>query len=129
MRRHVWLLIAGLCGAAVLPPAGEAQREPPVAKRVQKVDTLHGEILRDDYSWLREKTNPEVRRYLEAENAYTEASLAHTAALRDSIYGEMLARIKETEFLSVPTRYRGYWYYRRTEKGKNYPIYCRRKGS
>ncbi len=117
-----------MCGAAVLPRAGEAQREPPVAKRVQKVDTLHGEILRDDYSWLRQKTNPEVRRYLEAENAYTEASLAHTATLRDSIYREMLGRIKETD-LSVPWRYRGYWYYSRTEKGKNYPIYCRRKGS
>jgi oligopeptidase B len=112
----------------MLPRAGEAQREPPVAKRVQKVDTLHGEILRDDYFWLREKTNPEVRSYLEAENAYTEANLAHTAALRDSIYGEMLGRIKETD-LSVPWRYRGYWYYSRTEKGKNYPIYCRRKGS
>ena len=112
----------------MLPRAGEAQREPPVAKRVQKVDTLHGEILRDDYHWLREKTNPEVRRYLEAENAYTEASLAHTATLRDSIYREMLGRIKETD-LSVPWRYRGYWYYSRTEKGKNYPIYCRRKGS
>ena len=123
-----WLLIAGMCVAAVLPRAGEAQREPPVAKRVEKVDTLHGEIFRDDYHWLREKTNPEVRRYLESENAYTEASLAHTAGLRDSLYREMLGRIKETD-LSVPWRYRGYWYYSRTEKGKNYPIYCRRKGS
>ena len=89
-----------MCIAAVLPRAGEARREPPVA----------------------------VRRYLESENAYTEASLAHTAGLRDSIYREMLGRIKETD-LSVPWRYRGYWYYSRTEKGKNYPIYCRRKGS
>ncbi|HEY7615072.1 MAG TPA: S9 family peptidase [Gemmatimonadales bacterium] len=128
MRRHICLLIAGLCGAAVLPPAGEAQRQPPSAKRIQKVDTLHGEILRDDYYWLRQKSNPEVRRYLEAENAYTEASLAHTAPLRDSIYREMVGRIKETD-LTVPWRYQGYWYYSRTEKGKNYPIYCRKKGS
>jgi oligopeptidase B len=128
VRRHICLLIAGLCGAAVLPPAGEAQRQPPSAKRIQKVDTLHGEILRDDYYWLRQKSNPEVRRYLEAENAYTEASLAHTAPLRDSIYREMVGRIKETD-LTVPWRYQGYWYYSRTEKGKNYPIYCRKKGS
>jgi oligopeptidase B len=128
VRRPICLLIAGLCGAAVLPPAGEAQRQPPSAKRIQKVDTLHGEILRDDYYWLRQKSNPEVRRYLEAENAYTEASLAHTAPLRDSIYREMVGRIKETD-LTVPWRYQGYWYYSRTEKGKNYPIYCRKKGS
>ena len=62
MRRHVWLLIAGMCVAAVLPRAGEAQREPPVAKRVEKVDTLHGEIFRDDYHWLREKDQPGSRR-------------------------------------------------------------------
>ena len=128
MCRCVRLLIASMCVASVLPRAAEAQGEPPVAKRIQKVDTLHGEILRDDYYWLREKKNPEVRRYLEAENAYTEASLAHTQTLRDSMYREMVGRLKETD-LSVPWRYRGYWYYSRTEKGKNYPIYCRKRGS
>jgi oligopeptidase B len=112
----------------VLPRAAEAQGGTPVAKRIQKVDTLHGEILRDDYYWLRGKKNPDVRRYLEAENAYTEASLAHTQTLRDSMYREMVGRMKETD-LSVPWRYRGYWYYSRTEKGKNYPIYCRKRGS
>jgi oligopeptidase B len=117
-----------MCGAAVLPGAAQSQGEPPAAKRIPWADTLHGEILRDDYHWLREKTNPEVRRYLEAENAYTEANLAHTQALRDSMYQEMLGRMKETD-LSVPWRYRGYWYYSRTEKGKNYPIYCRKRGS
>jgi oligopeptidase B len=128
VRKYVCLLIAAMGAAAVLPRGTEAQGEPPVAKRIQKVDTLHGEILRDDYYWLRQKSNPEVRRYLEAENAYTEASLAHTQALRDSMYKEMVGRMKETD-LSVPWRYRGYWYYSRTQKGKNYPIYCRRKGS
>jgi oligopeptidase B len=128
VRRYVCFLIAGMGAAAVLPRAAEAQGEPPVAKRIQKVDTLHGEILRDDYYWLRQKANPEVRRYLEAENAYTEASLAHTQALRDSMYKEMVGRMKETD-LSVPSRYRGYWYYSRTQKGKDYPIYCRKKGS
>ena len=108
MRIHGCLVIAGLCCAPALSGAAEAQREPPVAKRIPRVDTLHGDVLRDDYYWLREKSNPEVRRYLEAENAYTETSLAHTASLRDSIYREMLGRIKETD-LTVPFRYRGYW--------------------
>lgn len=128
MRIHGCLVIAGLCCAPALSGAAEAQREPPVAKRIPRVDTLHGDVLRDDYYWLREKSNPEVRRYLEAENAYTETSLAHTASLRDSIYREMLGRIKETD-LTVPFRYRGYWYYTRTEQGKDYPVYCRKKGS
>jgi oligopeptidase B len=128
VRVYAWLMIAAFWGAALLPRAAEGQAGPPLAKRVPKVDTLHGEVRRDDYHWLREKTNPEVKRYLDAENAYTESSLAHTKALRDSIYREMLGRIKETD-LDVPWHYRGYWYYSRTVQGKDYPIYCRKKGS
>jgi oligopeptidase B len=103
-------------------------QSPPVARVIPKVDTLHGEILRDDYFWLREKQSPEVRAYLEAENAFTEAGMRHTVALQDRLYGEILGRIKETD-LSVPYRDHGYWYYTRTEQGKSYPIYCRKKGS
>ncbi len=119
---------AGLCLAVGVPRTLEAQGEPPVAKRITKTDTLHGEVLRDDYFWLREKSNPEVVRYLEAENGYTETQLSHTRATQDSIYREALGRIKETD-LSVPARHRGYWYYTRYERGKSYPIFCRKKGS
>ena len=69
-----------------------------------------------------------MKAYLEAENAYTEAGTAHTAALRDTLYKELLGRIKESD-QQVPCAEDGYWYYTRTEKGKAYPIFCRRKGS
>ena len=88
-------LLAIHCCALALPHPSAGQRQPPMAKRVPKVDTLHGDIRRDDYYWLREKSNPEVRRYLEAENAYTEASLAHAAPLRDTLYREMLVQACE----------------------------------
>ena len=120
-RRLPFLLVL----ATALPLAAQA---PPVARRIPKVDTLHGEVRVDDYSWLREKTNPEVITYLEAENAYTEAMTRHLEPLREQLYGEMLGRIKETD-LSVPYREGGYWYYTKTEQGKSYPIYCRKRGS
>ncbi|MBI4419384.1 MAG: S9 family peptidase [Gemmatimonadetes bacterium] len=101
-------------------------QSPPIAKAVPKVDTLHGDIRRDSYSWLREKKNPEVIAYLEAENAYTAARMKHTEGLQEKLYQEMLGRIKETD-VTVPYFHNGYWYYTRTERGKSYTIYCRKK--
>jgi oligopeptidase B len=126
---RIFVLIGLAALTSVVPASGlEAQVAPPVARRIPKVDTLHGDILRDDYYWLRQKSDPEVRGYLEAENAYTEAGLSHLKPTQDSIYREMLGRIKETD-LSVPWFYRGYWYYDRTEKGKDYEIFARKRGS
>ncbi|MGH7559695.1 MAG: S9 family peptidase [Gemmatimonadales bacterium] len=110
-------------GATATVPAG-----PPAAAKKPKVDTLHGEVRVDNYFWLREKTNPEVIKYLEAENAWTAAGMKHTEGLQDTLYREMLGRIKETD-LSVPYREGGYWYYSRTEQGKSYQILCRKKGT
>jgi len=104
------------------PPA------PPAAAKKPKVDELHGLRLVDDYFWLREKTNPAVIAYLNAENAYTDAVMKPTEKFQAALYKEMLGRIKETD-LSVPYRDNGWFYYSRTEKGKQYPILCRRKGS
>ena len=101
---------------------------PPSAKVIARIDTLHGDIRTDNYFWIREKTNPDVISYLNAENAYTAAKMKHTEALQQRLYDEMLGRIKETD-LSVPFRDHGYWYYNRTEKGKSYPIRLRKKGS
>jgi oligopeptidase B len=101
---------------------------PPSAKVIARIDTLHDDIRTDNYFWIREKTNPEVISYLNAENAYTAAKMKHTEALQQRLYDEMLGRIKETD-LSVPFRDHGYWYYNRTEKGKSYPIRLRKKGS
>ena len=101
---------------------------PPVARKVPKVDVTHGERRVDDYFWLREKSNPEVAAYLEAENAYADAFMKPTEAFQEALYKEMLGRIQETD-LSVPYRDGGYFYYSRTEEGKQYPILCRKKGS
>ena len=92
------------------------------------MDTLHGEVRSDDWFWLRTKSDPAVAEYLEAENAYARAVLAPTAALQERLYQEMLGRIKQTD-LSVPVRDRGWWYYTRTEEGKQYPVYARKRGS
>ncbi len=102
--------------------------KPPVAKKVPHEEVVFGDRRVDDYSWLREKDSAEVVAYLDAENAYADAVMAPTKALEDRLYGEMLGRIKETD-LSVPYRDGGWYYYSRTEKGKQYAIQCRMKGS
>lgn len=101
---------------------------PPIARKIPKVDKIHGDVRTDNYYWLREKTNPEVIAYLEAENSYTEAMTKDLEGLRKKIYDEILGHIKQTD-LSVPYRLGEYWYYTRMEEGKQYPIHCRKKGS
>jgi oligopeptidase B len=101
---------------------------PPVAKKVPRTVTVHGTTLSDDYFWMRDKKNPEVIAYLEAENAYTDALTKHTAALQERLYKEMLSRIKETD-TNVPYPSGGYLYYTRTEAGKSYATFARRRGS
>ena len=101
---------------------------PPSAEKQPQVLELHGDRRIDDYFWLRDIENPKAIAYLEAENAYTEAMMQHTEALQTKLYNEMLARIQETD-LSVPFRKDDYYYYSRTEEGKGYPIFCRKKGS
>jgi oligopeptidase B len=120
--------LASLLLLGASPATGQPRPAAPVAARRPHVDTLFGGVRSDDYFWLREKADPAVRAYLEAENAYADAVLAPNAALRDTLYREMLARIKQTD-LSVPYRDGGFWYYTRTEEGRQYPIYCRRRGS
>ncbi len=101
---------------------------PPVAKKIPKVDTVHGDVRVDHYFWMREKTNPEVIAYLESENEYTESVMKPTEEFQALLYKEILGRIKQTD-LSVPYKYGQYWYYTRTEEGKQYPFYCRKHGS
>jgi oligopeptidase B len=101
---------------------------PPVARKDHKETTLHGVTLTDDYAWMRDKENPDVTAYLEAENAYAEAVTAPLANLRDELYKEMLSHIKQTD-ISVPYRDGLYWYYARTEEGLQYSIHCRKRGT
>ncbi|MDQ6764519.1 MAG: S9 family peptidase [Verrucomicrobiota bacterium] len=101
--------------------------KPPVAPRHAKVVGLHGDKIDDPYFWLREKENPEVLAHLKAENAYAAAVMAPFQGLEDSLYREMLGRIKQAD-VSAPYPQRGYWLYQRTEEGRQYPIFCRKKG-
>jgi oligopeptidase B len=101
---------------------------PPVAKKVAHVTEVDGHKTVDNYFWLRDKPNPEVRAYLEAENVYTDAVMKPTEPFQKKLYDEMLGRIKETD-VEVPYREGDYWYYVRTEAGKQYGIRCRKKGS
>src|ERR1700738_137441 len=101
---------------------------PPVALAEHTEKELHGIVLTDDYAWLRDKENPQVTEYLEAENAYAEAFMAPLAPLREQLYDEMLSHIKQTD-VSVPYRDGDYWYYTRTEEGQQCAIYCRKRGT
>jgi oligopeptidase B len=98
---------------------------PPIARKEPKETPMFGEVLQDNYAWLREKESPEVIAYLQAENAYSEAVMAPLAGLREKLYEEMLSHIKQTD-VSVPYKEGGWWYYSRTEEGLQYPVYCRK---
>jgi len=112
------LVALALTMNAADPPA-------PIAARKPKKITQHGETRTDDYFWMREKTNPEVLAYLEAENRYFEGVMKPVAALKETLYKEMVGRVQETD-LSVPERKDDYYYYTRIEKGQNYLLYCRK---
>lgn len=102
--------------------------QPPAAHRKTSEHVVHGDRRLDDYAWLRYKEDPRVTEYLNQENAYTDDYLKPTEGLQEKLYQEMLGRILQTD-LSVPSRLRGYWYYSRTEEGKQYSIHCRRAES
>ena len=121
MRRIVLPFLALLALASTT----SAQSAPPAARRIPKVDTLHGEVRVDDYFWLREKQNPEVIGYLEAENAWTAQGMRHTEALQEQLYKEILGRVKQSD-LSVPARKGAWEYFTRTAEGKAYPDFWRR---
>ncbi|OGC95485.1 MAG: oligopeptidase B [candidate division Zixibacteria bacterium RBG_16_53_22] len=109
--------------------ARETQRTvpaPPIAKAMPKADTLFGDIRIDNYFWLRDKANPEVIKYLEAENAYTDSMTAHLKRLQDGLYDEMVDRLVETD-TAAPVQIDNYYYYTRTVKDQQYPIYCRKE--
>jgi oligopeptidase B len=102
--------------------------EAPVAEKKPKELTIHGHTRIDDYYWLRERENPEVIAYLEAENAYRESVMKHTEQFQKDLFDEIVGRIKQDDE-SVPYKENGYYYYNRFEEGKEYPIFCRKKGS
>ena len=107
---------------------GAGAPQPPMAEKKPKTTNIHGTTLVDDFFWLREKTNPAVMAHLKAEDDYANTMMKPTAALQQKLYNEMLSHIKQTD-TNVPFRWGNYFYYTRTEEGKQYPIFCRKKGS
>lgn len=127
------LALLGLVSACRTPRAAQAyptsdsagELRPPVAPREPSVTTIHGVRRIDPYAWLRNRNDPRVKAYLQAENAYAEAVMWPTEALQQDLYRRMLARIRETD-ASAPVRHGPFLYYTRTERGLDYRIHCRR---
>jgi oligopeptidase B len=121
------LLALALIGIAMTQ---EQVPKPPAAKKVAKTTQIHGYTMVDDYAWLadKSKSDPAVLAYLKAEDEYADNLMKPAGVLQNALYGEMLARIKETDE-NVPYRKGDYFYYSRTEKGKQYPIYCRKRSA
>lgn len=97
---------------------------PPPARRVPHRRTFHGDTFTDPYDWMRDKDAPEVRAYVDAQNAYCKQRTASLAPLRDTLLDELKSRIQQTD-MSVPTRMDGYWYFTRTREGAQYAVQCR----
>jgi oligopeptidase B len=123
--RRTWLVVFGLFAACARVLA-QTPPHPPIARQVEHISSWHGEKVNDPFFWIREQSNPEVLKYLEAENAYTEAMTKDIQPFADALYQERLGHIKQTD-LTVPVRRGAYLYYSRTQEGKQYPIQCRRK--
>ncbi len=126
-------LLAGVAALFIVIVIGhivivaQGNMKPPVAKKEPKVLKIHGYEITDNYGWLRdrnEKKNPAVIDYLTAENAYTESFMGQHKRFEDDLYKEMLGRIKQDD-TSVPYQFGGYWYFTKTEEGKQYPTYLR----
>src|SRR5262249_38679961 len=133
LRLPILLSAAALIAPVVLNgkkmTAQEQPPKPPIAKKDPKTTHVHGYTVTDDYAWLADKTksDKDVLAYLKAETDYPDAMMKSTTDFQDSLYKEMLARIKETDE-NVPYRKGEYFYYTRTEQGKQYPIFSRKKG-
>lgn len=124
--RKIITLISLTCQISFLVAQNTIQV--PDCNKSPKNKTLHGVTLKDDYSWLRDRENPQVLKYIKAENTYTEKLMHPTKKFQKKLYKEILDRIKQTD-VSVPYKLRSYWYYIKEIKGKDYPICYRKKNS
>ncbi len=111
----------------VLSCSKDKTMKPPVAQKIPKELTIHGDTRIDNYYWMNERGSQQVEDYLNAENDYTENKLHDVKGLEEGLYYEIVGRIKQTD-MSVPYKDNGYFYYTRYEEGKEYPVFCRKKG-
>jgi oligopeptidase B len=139
--RHLFTVIIFLAlGLFLIPPGCSGDKKadstavkkidaptPPTAEKIKKELTIHGHTRIDNYYWLNQRENPKVIEYLKAENDYLNAVMKHTEKLQQTLFDEIVGRIKKDDS-SVPYRHNGYYYYSRYEKDNEYPIYCRKKG-
>ena len=102
--------------------------QPPLANKIPKELKIHGDVRVDEFYWLNDRENPEVIDYLNKENDYYKQETKHTKIFQEDLFEEMKSRIKKDDS-SVPYKYNGYWYITKYEKGKDYPIYTRKKES
>lgn len=122
------LTFATACKTAQNEENLKTQINPPKALKIEKKLVAHDQVRIDDYYWMNDMENPEVINYLKGENDYNEKLTAHTKEFQKKLFEEMRSRIKEDDE-SVPYKLNGYWYLTRYEKGKDYPVYSRKKGS
>ncbi len=122
------LVVLTLIAVTTIQSCKTTDMKAPVAAKIPKELTIHGDTRIDNYYWLRERENPEVISYLEAENSYRESVMKDTEGFQKDLFDEIVGRIKQTDE-SVPYRKNGYYYYTRYVEGKEYPVYCRKKGS
>jgi len=106
----------------------QTSARPPIARKVPKKLVTHGEARIDDYFWIRDRSNPGVIEYIEAENRYTTEVMKPTEQLQKDLFKELVGKTKQTD-MTVPDKIDNFYYYSRTEEGKQYPIYCRKKDS
>ena len=131
-----WVVLLGLLALASCQPAAKTAEQshpwtaltPPDVDKKPKELTTHGDTRTDNYYWLNDREDAQVISYLEAENAYTQAALQHTEPLQEQLFEEMTSRLEKDD-ASVPALDNGYYYYSRYEEGREYPLYCRKKGS
>ena len=130
MKHTTFYIISTIAAGLILMSCSGPQDKarPPVAEKIEQQLIMHGDTRIDFYYWMRDREDPAVIDYLNAENEYLEAVMSHTESLQQKLYDEMLGRIKQDES-SAPWFHNGYYYYTRYEEGGEYPIYCRRKGS
>ena len=121
-------LVTSLAVITLISACAQDSSAPPVADKRPVELEIHDDVRVDDYFWLKEREDPEVIAYLEAENAYTDTVLADASGLQQRLFDEMVERVQQ-EDVTAPYKYGDYFYYRRYEEGNEYPIYARRKGS
>src|SRR4051794_34741493 len=130
MKALMWCAAVGVIVAAgSYVVRAQTDMKPPVAKKEPKVLNIHGYQITDDYAWLRDRSenkDPAIIKYLEENNAYTESFMGRHKDFVDSLYNEMLGRIKQDD-TSVPYKYGDYWYFNKIAEGQQYPTYLRSK--